>query len=96
MRYERRTDRLGGKKGKPRCLPVEAVQNTAFPSDKEVFFYDERENMLYSTTRKEVLYFVKNPEPWDQTDACVFDKGMNWVTAVTHGDAVLCSGDMNM
>lgn len=28
---------------KPRCLPIEAIQNIALPSDKVVFFYDERE-----------------------------------------------------
>ena len=28
---------------KPICLPLKAVQDIALPSDKEVFFYDERE-----------------------------------------------------
>ena len=28
---------------KPRCLPVEAVRDIALPSNKLVFFYDERE-----------------------------------------------------
>lgn len=73
---------------KPRCLPVEAIQNIALPSDKVVFFYDEREKMLYSTTMKDVLYFVENIEPWDQIDACIFDKDMNWVIAVTHEDTI--------
>ena len=73
---------------KPRCLPVEAVRDIALPSNKLVFFYDEREKMLYSTTMKDVLHFVRNLEPWDQIDACIFDKDMNWVIAVTHEDVI--------
>lgn len=67
---------------KPICLPLKAVQDIALPSDKEVFFYDEREKMLYGTTIKDVVCFVENLEPWDQVDACVFDGDMNWVVAV--------------
>jgi len=81
---------------KPRCLPVEAVRDIALPSNKLVFFYDEREKMLYSTTMKDVLHFVRNLEPWDQIDACIFDKDMNWVIAVIHEDAILCLGDINI
>ena len=81
---------------KPRCLPVEAVRDIALPSNKLVFFYDEREKMLYSTTMKDVLHFVRNLEPWDQIDACIFDKDMNWVIAVTHEDVILCLGDINI
>ena len=81
---------------KPRCLPVEAVRDIALPSNKLVFFYAEREKMLYSTTMKDVLHFVRNLEPWDQIDACIFDKDMNWVIAVTHEDVILCLGDINI
>ena len=81
---------------KPRCLPVEAVRDIALPSNKLVFFYDEREKMLYSTTMKDVLHFVRNLEPWDQIDACIFDKDMNWVIEVTHEDVILCLRDINI
>lgn len=81
---------------KPKCLPIEAVQDIAIPSDKAVFFYDEREKILYGTTMEDVVYFVKNLEPWDQVDACVFDGDMNWVIAVTHEDAILCLGNIDI
>ena len=81
---------------KPICQPLKAVQDIALPSDKEVFFYDEREKMLYGTTIKDVVCFVENLEPWDQVDACVFDGDMNWVVAVTHEDAILCLGNINI
>ena len=45
---------------------------------------------------KDVLCFVENIEPWDQIDACIFDKDMNWVIAVTYEDAILCLGDINI
>lgn len=79
-----------------RCLPMEAIRDIAIPSDKEVFFYNEREQILYGTTMKNVVCFVENLEPWDQVDACIFDWDMNWVIAVTHEDAILCSGDINI
>ena len=81
---------------KPKCLPIEAIQDMAIPLDKEVFFYDEREKLLYGTTMEDVVYFVKNLEPWDRVDACIFDGDMNWVIAVTHEDAILCLGDINI
>lgn len=80
---------------KPKCLPIEAFQDMMLPSEKTVFFYDEREKTLYSTTMKDVVYFVKNLEPWDQVDACIFDRDMNWVVAVTHEDVILCLGDID-
>ena len=79
---------------KPKCLPIEAIQNIARPSDKVVFFYDEREKILYDTTMKDAVYFIENLEPWDQVDACIFDRNMNWVIAVTHEDAILYFGDI--
>ena len=79
---------------KPKCLPIEAVQDITFTSDKAVLFYDEREKILYGTTMEDVVYFIKNLEPWDQVDACIFDEDMNWVIAVTHEDAILCLGDI--
>ncbi|MDE7430394.1 MAG: hypothetical protein K2N34_00510 [Lachnospiraceae bacterium] len=81
---------------KPKCLPIEAVQDITLPHDKTVFFYDEREKLLYSTTMKDAVYFIKNLEPWDQVDACIFDKDMNWVIAVTHEDVILCLGDIDV
>lgn len=75
-------------------LPIEAIQNISLPFDKTVFFYEEREKTLYTTTMKDVVCFVEDLEPWDQVDACVFDKDMNWVIAVTHEDVILCWGDI--
>ena len=58
-------------------------------AEDRVFFYDERDKTLYATKMEEVVTYILKLEPWDQVDACVFNREMEWVLAVTHEDALL-------
>lgn len=77
-----------------KCLPIEKIRNLPFPSDKSVLLYDERQKMLYGTTIKDVISFVQSLEPWDEVDACIFDKEIDWGVAITHEDKILCWGNI--
>jgi len=79
-----------------KCLPVEEIKNVPFPSSKTVLLYDERQKIFYGTTIKDVIDYVQSFEPWDEVDACVFDKDMDWVVAITHEDKILCWGNIDM
>ena len=79
-----------------KCLPVEKIKNLPFPSNKSVFLYDERQKILYGTTIKDVIGFVQSFEPWDEVDACIFDKDIDWGVAITHEDKILCWGSINI
>lgn len=79
-----------------KCLPIEKIKNLPFPSDKSVLLYDERQKMLYDTTIKDIIGFVQNLEPWDEVDACIFDKDIDWVVAITHEDKILCWGNIDI
>lgn len=79
-----------------KCLPIEEIKNFPFPSDKTVLLYDERQKIFYGTTIKDVIDYVQSFDPWDEVDACVFDKSMDWVVAITHEDKILCWGNIDM
>lgn len=77
-----------------KCLSVDKIKNLPFSSDKSVLFFDERQKMLYRTTIKDIIDFVQSLEPWDEVDACIFDKSMEWGVAITHEDAILYWGNI--
>ena len=79
-----------------KCLPIEEIKNIPFPPDKVVLLYDERQKIFYGTTIKDIINFVQSFEPWDEVDACIFDKDMDWVVAITHEDKILCWGSIDM
>lgn len=79
-----------------KCLPIENIKNLPFPSDKSVLLYDERQKMLYGTTINDVIRFVQSFEPWDEVDAFIFDKDIEWGVAITHEDKILCWGNINI
>ena len=74
---------------KPKCIPMEEIRDIPIPPEDRVFFYDERDKTLYATKMEEVATYILKLEPWDQVDACVFNREMKWVLAVTHEDALL-------
>ena len=76
-------------KRRPRCLPMEKIRDIPIPSDDRLFFYDERSRALYATKMADVVVYILGLEPWEQVDACVFNREMKWVLAVTHEDALL-------
>lgn len=76
------------------CLPVEAIVSLPLAPDKAVLFYDERQRMLCETAIKDVIHYVQGFAPWDEVDACVFDREMDWVVSITHEDKILCWGSI--
>lgn len=74
---------------KPQCIPMDRIQDIPMPSDDRVFFYDERGKSLYATKMADVITYILELEPWDQVDACVFNREMGWVLAITHEDMLL-------
>ena len=76
----------------PRCIPTEEIAELGLPRDKKVFFYSERDRMLYAASFGAVVDYVEQLEPWEEIDAYLFDGTMDWVIAVTHEDAILCLG----
>jgi len=78
---------------KPRCLPFEKIQQLGIPVNRQVFFYDERQNILFSTTLEDIIDYVVEFQPWEGIDAYVFDESMEWIIAITHEDnLILCLG----
>ena len=74
---------------KPKCIPMEEIRDIPILPEDRIFFYDERDKSLYATKMEEVVTYILKLEPWDQVDACVFNREMKWVLAVTHEDALL-------
>lgn len=74
---------------KPKCISMEEIRDIPIPPEDMIFFYDERDKTLYAARMEEVVTYILKLEPWDQVDACVFNREMKWVLAVTHEDALL-------
>ena len=60
--------------------------------DTNVYFNDERHEIMYQTTFAKVYDFVKKLEPWDEVDFEIFDDKMEWTIAVTHEDFIILYG----
>lgn len=41
---------------------------------------------LYITCYEEICRFIGSLEPWEEIDAVIFDRTMEWTIAVTHED----------
>lgn len=44
---------------------------------------------MYATKLEDVVTYILELEPWELVDACVFNREMKWVLAVTHEDVLL-------
>lgn len=73
-------------------IPTEEFRNTSVDPNAEVYFYNERENKIYSTVFSETVDFIKKLEPWEDIDAEIFDKSFAWLIAVTHEDFCIIYG----
>lgn len=73
-------------------IPTEEFRNTSVDPNAEVYFYNERENKIYSTVFSEMVDFIKKLEPWEDIDAEIFDKSFAWLIAVTHEDFCIIYG----
>lgn len=48
------------------------------------------------TCNQQIIRFVQSFEPWDEVDACIFDKDIHWGVAITHEDKILGWGNINI
>ena len=76
-----------------RCVPFVDISTLGISEETELFFYLEREKRLYKATFQAIVDYVEQMEPWECTDAYLFEENMDWVVAVTHEDHLMvCLG----
>ena len=56
---------------------------------KELFLYDERQNLIQKVTIGKILGVLSRLEVWEEKNLYVFDVSMEWFIAFTHEDIVL-------
>lgn len=77
----------------PKCVPSGYLKKIGETILHEVYFYIEREDKLYLTYFTDIVNYVEKLEYWDEIDAYIFDKSMQWIIAITHEDnQLLCIG----
>lgn len=59
---------------KPKCLNFDKIYTLNIPIYKDIFFYLERQGILYKTNIKNVINFIEELEPWEEVDAYAFDQ----------------------
>ena len=45
-------------------------------------------DLLRIATPLEVLDYLKNKEPWEDYDICLFDDSLEWCVGITHNDEI--------
>ena len=55
---------------------------------REVFVLFEHSADLRRTSVPQLLSFLKERQPWENTDICVFDDTFSWCVGLTHNDRV--------
>lgn len=75
--------------GKPRCVPFEMINKLDIPNHTSLYFYLEREDEIYICDLNNIIEFINCFEPWDETDAYIFDDELKWIIAITHEDNLL-------
>lgn len=74
-------------------ISTENFESILLDKNKEVYFYDERENKMYKTLFYEICEFIAGLEPWDgDIDAEIFDDSYEWFIAINHEDISLIHG----
>lgn len=48
--------------------------------------YMENYEVMIRTTAPAALKFLKDREPWEDFDVCIFDDEISWCVAMTHND----------
>lgn len=77
---------------KPKCFHFDKIDTLKIPMDKEIFFYLERQGILYKTTIENIINMIAELEPWEEVDAYAFDQDMQWIVAITHENVLLTIG----
>lgn len=74
-----------------RWIPIEDVADVDVDDGKEVWFYDDREFIMFSVPFGEIRRMVASFEPWDEIDAVIFDDTFAWTVVLNHEDIIgLC------
>ncbi|HEY5298660.1 MAG TPA: hypothetical protein VIK59_12140 [Verrucomicrobiae bacterium] len=62
------------------------LSNLPILEASKVYAFYENTDELYLTTIKAMVHYLKNREPWEDYDICIFDSSFNWCLAVSHED----------
>jgi hypothetical protein len=65
---------------------MEDPSNLPIPEDLKVYAFYENTDELYFTTIKAMVHYLKNREPWEDYDICIFDSSVDWCLAISHED----------
>lgn len=79
-------------KERDRIIATEELEKIEPQDKKDLFFYLERTEELYIADYEEICKFVSSLEPWEEIDAVIFDKTLEWTIAVTHEDISILVG----
>lgn len=75
-----------------RIIATEELEKVELQDKKDLFFYLERTEELYIADYEEICKYVSSLEPWEEIDAVIFDKTLEWTIAVTHEDISILIG----
>lgn len=81
----------------PTACTIDGVKNNgilssqAFKSMKSVYVLFDSPFKLLRASGSEVCSYVKNRNPWEDYDFCVFDESLKWAIGITHDDDVIVS-----
>ena len=79
-------------KERDKIIATEELAKVEPQDKKDLFFYLERTEELYIADYDEICKFVSSLEPWEEIDAAIFDKTLEWTIAVTHEDISILIG----
>ena len=80
------------KKERDNVIPTEELAKIRIQNEGDLFFYLERTEELYEIRFEEICRYINSLEPWEEIDAVIFDKTMEWMIAVTHEDFSIIIG----
>lgn len=79
-------------KERDKVIATEELSKIILQDNGDLFFYLERTKELYITSYGEICKYISSLEPWEEIDAVIFDKTMEWTIAVTHEDFSILIG----
>lgn len=79
-------------KERDKIIETDELPQIGLRDKKDMFFYLERTEELYIASFEEICKYIGSLEPWEEIDAAIFDKTMEWTIAVTHEDFSILIG----
>ena len=55
---------------------------------EEVIIFFENYHIMMKSSWGKAIAFLKEREPWEDFDVCIFDESMDWCVALTHNDEI--------